>query len=302
MPGAEQWPNTFIVGAMRCGTTTLYHHLRAHPDVFMSRVKEPHYFSDYQRPTWGPDGPLPGEEAAYLDLFTESGDAKVVGEASTSYLTDPKAPGRIADAVSQARFLVSLRDPVERAHSQFFFGVRTGAFEGSFESHLPEDLEAAARRDSNYGYVHQGMFAGPLETYIRTFGRDHVHVLTLEDLSDQPIPTLQEVARFLGIDPEPMERVDHDLVYNRAPQVRNRVTAAIRESQLVYDVARRLIPARARRWLDENLLLDQRERPPVSAEARMRLAELYRPEVERVEELLGRSMPNLRRSWPEELR
>src|SRR5262249_11013082 len=112
---SEIWPNFFIVGAPRAGTTSLYIYLKQIPGIYMSPVKEPHYFNHE-----------PGERSRdeYLELFRAADTAVAVGEASVGYLRHPDAPLRIRANVPHAKIIMSLRDPVEKVYSQYFEQVR----------------------------------------------------------------------------------------------------------------------------------------------------------------------------------
>src|SRR5262249_54680506 len=119
------WPNFLIVGAANSGTTSLYTYLNQHPEVFLPALKEPHYFSQihpayeqrYLR-TYVRD------ERTYLGLFRKSTGYRAVGEASTSYLSEPEAPSRIYSVAPKTKIIIILRDPVERAHSHYLMDVR----------------------------------------------------------------------------------------------------------------------------------------------------------------------------------
>src|SRR5256885_1494402 len=94
------WPNFFIVGAPRAGTTSLYEYLKQAPGVYMSAVKEPHYFGDQRGGR---------SESEYLDLFRGAAGAAAVGEASVGYLRNPEVPERIRRAVPHTRASLSWR-------------------------------------------------------------------------------------------------------------------------------------------------------------------------------------------------
>ncbi len=118
MTRREVWPNFFIVGVAKAGTTSLAAWLRQHPEVFISKLKEPRYFShDLADP--GVHNVVRSREA-YLALFARSGRYKARGEASTSYFTHWRhVPERIKEVVPEARIIILLRDPVERAYSSY---------------------------------------------------------------------------------------------------------------------------------------------------------------------------------------
>ena len=119
-------PNFVVIGAAKAGTTALYWYLQEHPEVFMSPLKETNFFA------YGvdPEGRLLYGDPelhrfpiknldAYADLFAGAGDEKAVGEASPIYLECPEAAGRIQQLLPEARIICGLRDPVDRAYSDY---------------------------------------------------------------------------------------------------------------------------------------------------------------------------------------
>ena len=122
---SDRWPNLFIPGVEKGGTTSLWQHLDAHPDVFMSEVKEPSFFI--------PDRHEAAKtEARYLSLF-EGREEAWLGEASVRYFYDELAPGRIREAAPDGRILIILRNPVDRAYSAYWGTVRSGYERRSFQ-------------------------------------------------------------------------------------------------------------------------------------------------------------------------
>src|SRR5215210_1748036 len=130
-------PNFLVIGAGKSGTTSLYHYLRQHPDVYMSPVKEPLFFAaEGGRIRFpGPDGRMisraanPGAVTRMKDyraLFAGVSGKKAVGEASPQYLYTPEAPLRIKHYVPEAKLIAVLRNPVERAYSAFLHRTRLG--------------------------------------------------------------------------------------------------------------------------------------------------------------------------------
>ncbi|MEP0825293.1 MAG: sulfotransferase, partial [Nitrososphaera sp.] len=112
----EIWPNFFIVGAQKCGTTSMYYYLKDVPGVFMCPVKEPNHFAPNVRETVAID--VIRDKREYLDLFRKADGNIAIGEASVFYLWDPDAPRLIRQTVPNAKIIIMLRDPIERAFSQ----------------------------------------------------------------------------------------------------------------------------------------------------------------------------------------
>ncbi len=195
-------PNFFILGAAKSGTTSLYAYLRQHPDVFMSPLKEPTFFC---HPFQVVNSPI-----KYFELFGGAAGARVIGEASHAYLSNPSTPKVLKLLVPDAKFLVILRNPADRAYSLYHHMRRSGyEWIGSFEQALrAEEKRVRSRRFNlscpqyyyNFLYFRSGLYGEQIERYLNLFDRWQFHFLTLEGLLKDPSSTLAEVLAFLNLD------------------------------------------------------------------------------------------------------
>jgi hypothetical protein len=289
--GAEdrRWPDFFIVGAAKAGTTSLFDSLAQHPQVFTPRVKEPHHFSTLAPP---PERraffPSVRDEDEYLALFAAARAEQVVGEASTSYLWDPEAAARIRSVAPGARIVVMLRDPVERAWSHYLNDVREGFETRSFDEAIEED---AADPDGRWGdanlYVQLGFYTHQLRRYLETF--PDTLVLFFEEFVRDVPGHLDRTCDFLGV-----TRFDDAAAAvrrsNEYARPRNRLARATLGSGGVRQLARSVAPQRVR-TLVRRQLQTTGAKPPVPADARARLESLYAGEAEALRDLLGRDVP-----------
>ena len=190
-------PNLFVVGAMKSGTSSLHSYLAEHPSVFMCQPKEPCYFVEPSQLDWPAIERLGlgGHEERYLALFRDAGDAVVVGESSTLYTKAPKisgVPERIARFSPGARIVYLMRDPVERTVSHYWHAVR--------DRKETRPLLTALRDDPHYLDVSH--YAFQIRRYVELFGRERVHLLTLETMRDQPQEKVSELLAWLGVNPD----------------------------------------------------------------------------------------------------
>jgi hypothetical protein len=201
-------PDFVIIGAAKAATTSLYAWLCEHPDVVRARAKEIHYFSwfHYRGEDWYRHFfPLERDRAVYK---AEHGRPFITGEASPSYMLDGGAPPRMAALIPDAKLIVQLRNPVDRAYSQF--QMRRRDDEESIESFLG----AVAAERAQVGppitrtYVARGLYAEQLERWLAVFPREQLHVLAMEDLATDPQRVLDRVHEFLGIAPRRAEDLE----------------------------------------------------------------------------------------------
>jgi len=204
-------PDTFIVGAPKSGTTSLYAYLREHPDVFMSREKEPEYFAPdvvHMRRT----GALsyPDDEARYLALFKAAATETRVGEASASYLASRAAPGLIRKFAPDARIIVMLRNPVDLVYSLYEHRVTHGSeWIGDFESALAADDDRRHGRRLQLGrggigaaYRDYASLGEQLERWLDAFPRERVHTIVFDDFIADTAGAYARVLRYLEVDPD----------------------------------------------------------------------------------------------------
>lgn len=190
--GAGVLPNFIVIGAAKSGTTSLFHYLAGHPQVFMSSVKELDFFVAELNWSKGVEW--------YERQFRHARDAVAVGEASTNYTFYPRyagVPARIAGCVPSARLVYVVRDPIQRIRSQYEHRRMIGR--------ETERLETVVLNKPVY--LDRSRYAMQLEQYLEHFPREQILVITAEDLRDQRVATVAHVYGFLGVDTDFMPPV-----------------------------------------------------------------------------------------------
>ncbi len=198
-------PDFLIIGAQKAGTTSLFHYLNQHPDIFMPSAKEVHFF-DLHYET--------GIEA-YQSLFSEAADSgKVTGEASPYYLFHPCVPERVKTHLPDVKLIILLRDPVARAFSHYHHSVRIGVetVADFFEAiALEEDRLLGAEKDlaegaiqqhfsfQHHSYVRRGFYSRQIERWMQFFPLSQMHFLQSETFFTDPKNVLEGIYRFLSV-------------------------------------------------------------------------------------------------------
>ncbi len=190
---AGRLPDFLIIGAQRCGTTSLARNLSAHPEVYVASQKEVHFFDRHtdRGLTW------------YREQFAGASEKQIVGEATPEYMYDKDALRRMAETLPDARLVVSLRNPIDRAYSEYWF-VRGRGYESlSFEEAIAAESDRAASGDPvvrmRHSYLDRGRYLQQLERVCELYPRDRLHVVLFEDFVGAPLEALQAVHRFLGV-------------------------------------------------------------------------------------------------------
>ena len=201
----------FIVGAPRCGTTTLAGFLQQHPDVCFSVVKEPHFFSQHEFAGCSPDEMRELVETEYLErFFGQCPDAELRAEGSVTYLYVPEKMAPILELWPDAKFIIALRDPLSMLPSLHARLLVTGDetirdFKKAWAK-IPERREGRSvpKRaiDPRWlRYDDAGMLGYNVERFVAAVGRERCHVVLFDDLTADPQGTYRELCRFLDIEP-----------------------------------------------------------------------------------------------------
>lgn len=279
-------PDLFIVGAPRCGTTSLWSYLKEHPDIFMSAEKELYFFDSDLRPNgWK----APSLEQ-YLLNFAAAGNRKVVGEATPSYLRSGRAPGEIKAFNPEARIVIMLRNPVDVMHSLHSSALYSREPIADFEAAVAAD--ASRTGAACIGYRDFADFPRQVQSYIDLFGRDHVHTIIFDDLKENPGRVYQNTLRFLrvglGFAPE-FTIVNANANVRYLGLQRN----VARPPGVLRNIARALLPRRLRSRIQRSLLdsnLVTKPRALMDPALRRRLQKEFEPQVEQLSKLLDRDL------------
>jgi len=291
-------PNFLIIGAARAGTSSLYEYMRQHPDIYFSPVKEPMFFALEGR---RPDFQGPGDDleinrkavtdlAAYQALFTGPGRRKAVGEASANYLYSEHAAERIRHHAPDARLIAVLRNPVERAYSSFLYLIRDRREPlRDFGQALAEEPQRVADRwEHIWHYAGMGFYHRQLRRYYQFFDAARIRVFLNEDMKRDAPALLREVFGFLEVDDGFVP--DTSITYNEGGVPRRKwLNAFLTRPSALKHLLRPLLPASAMK-LYTNLKHANLDKPPLDPEVRACLISLYREDILRLQELIGRDL------------
>ena len=207
-------PSFIIIGAQKCGTSSLYHYLVKHPSIFPARRKEIHFFDEESFSKGIRWYKAHFALSAYARLWSRRIEAKVItGEASPYYLAFPAAPERIATVLPNVKLIVMLRNPTDRAFSHYHHQVRHGREPLSFEKAIEAEgkrIEGEEKKmfmNNNYysynfwafSYLARGVYINQLENWMRFFHRQQILVIKSEDFFSTPEKELRRSFEFLGL-------------------------------------------------------------------------------------------------------
>lgn len=296
----EIWPNFFIVGARKCATTSLYFYLKKIPGVYLPPVKELFYFAP--NAVQNDINDMIKDKKEYLELFKNAKGHIAIGEATPIYLWDPDAPKLIRQTVPYARIVMSLRDPIERAHSQYLHSIKYKGRKSSFYDALRRSYKS---QEKVYGrsalYVELGMYYQQVKRYFDIFGREQVKVIIFEEFIRDPVKYVNEVLAFLGVNYTVTEITGH---HNPDTVPRSPLSVWIfalfrwlrTKKNIKFYKMQDLLPdsivePAPLTYQAEKILFKTTQKPKIDPKAIKFLREIYYDDVLKLESLLGRSLP-----------
>jgi hypothetical protein len=289
-------PNFFLVGASRAGTTSLWRYLVEHPDIYMPQrtlaEKEPSFFCEVT-PGWAT---AYRDRTRYLALFEAAGSRRAVGEASTPYLMAPEVPARIRAAYPDAKIIIVLRHPVERAFSLYrYMCLIGGEWVPTFERALalersrmsdPAIMQSTSLWYGMFQYFHSGLYSDQIARYFDAFPREQIGIVLFDDLDTDSLRTTQSIYRFLGVDPafEPSTTRFNESRFPFSVRLQYLIARDMNRS-----VEGRIGRVRGRLFVVNGRLGRLRTRG-LEPRTRHRLLDAYRDDIRRTAALIGRPL------------
>ncbi len=301
-------PNFFIVGAPKCGTTSLYEYLRQHPEIFMPHsenrywmYKEPYFFCE-ELIDW--PGLRVHSEEAYLNLFKDAGDAPRCGEATALNLFSHYAASRIKVFAPDAKIIIMLRNPVDMMKAWHHDCLRWG-HEDVVDFQKAVELESMRKQGkmvpagSGYSkclaYTDIASYAPQVERFFEVFSHHAVKVVLLDDMASDPLGTFQKVTEFLGVDSSfvpDFERHNPRAAVSKSELVHVRLKGLFRKYASWAQPMKRVVPSGViqiynyvLRQLDGSI-----EDRPVDQAFLSELADRMAPGIDELSRLLGRDL------------
>lgn len=295
-------PNFLLVGAAKAGTTSLHHYLSQHSDIYLPRNKENFFFAGLKKNSFTGPGGHYGEVIVenfedYLTLFKDVKNEKAVGEVCVAYLYFyENTILNISKYIETLpKIIIILRDPIERAFSNYRHHVRDKIEELSFERAIkPKILNARKEAKWWWGfqYIDAGFYFKQVNAYLNSYNRENVKIYLYEDLEQNPTGILRDIYQFLKIDENFTPNTN--LRYNIGPTVRSE---PLEDFLVEYDhPAKRalrpiLLNTIGKRYTEAlvNYFI-RRNRLSLNPETRKLLIEIYREDISKLAGLINRDL------------
>ena len=282
-------PNFFIVGAPKSGTTNMSYYLMQHPQVFMPENLEPYYFARLDVPQ-NYKREIISDEKKYLNLFKNAKNCKAVGESSPVYLYCPHSALEIKNRFPNSKLIISLRNPIEIAYSEYFSLKFMGFDQNrSFDELLDSSEEQLTQNEFHIdSLLESGFYSKHIKRFQKIFSKNQIKIIIFEEYVKNTVPTINSILSFLGI----KESITFDVTPKGAYKVpRNFASQKLMNNSTFRKAAKFVIPTVTRQKIGERFLVKESSRPPLKQNQRKRLVQIYQDDVENLGELLGRNLP-----------
>ena len=304
-------PNFFVVGAAKSGTTSLYEYLKLHPQVYMAPIKETHHFStDIDNTKFRPNYArslnkdlskfLEGDMKEgifhafvkdwndYVQLYKNVNHEKAIGEITNSYLYSHEAAKNIITKFPEAKVMMMLRNPVDRAFSHYLMDLRIGYETEDFMTALKKDM---SRNPKGWGisnlYVEIGMYYEQVKRYIEIFPESQRRIYIFDDFIKDPEAMMKDIFRFLGVSEE--TSIDFGKKYNPSFIPKNKIIGRLNTMKRVKDWLKGVLPKSVKSKFKKTFYTDK-DLPKIKPEERKFLNEIFKDDVSRLSQLLNRDL------------
>lgn len=305
-------PDFFIVGAAKAGTTALYNYLKLHPEIYFSPIKEPHFFStdiavaemrddfkknaltdisEYLRDSLGSPrhGAFVRNQSHYNQLFSLANGEKRLGESSVSYLYSTVAAKNIKAFNEDAKIIIILREPVERAFSHYLMDLRIGYEQTSFRDAVVSDINKVKKGwGQTHLYIELGQYYEQVKRFMDIFEPKNIKILLHDDFKKSPEKLVKDVFSFLDIADKTAE-IDFLERHNKAELPKSRMIQKVEKLPIIQKILADFIPGNLRRKLKRRFYSTD-NLPKLTDADRKFLRHYFSEDIQKLSKLINRDL------------
>lgn len=290
-------PNFLVIGAPKCGTTSLYYYLRQHPDIYLPVQKELHYFS-YKQLSDNANGPgdrqvlssLCSSQGQYSKNFDAVKAELAIGEISPSYLYYG-VHQEIKKDLGVIKIVVMLRNPIDKAYSQYMHMIRDQRETLSFhEALLAEESRRERKWSDIWRYAESSLYAERLRDYISVFGHENVYIINFDEFVKDSQTVMSSLFNFLGLDAR--VKISTDSIYNRTGKSRSTILANfLSKPNPLKSVVKHISPDAWRIALRLKIMdYNTAKKDEIDGHSREYLREYFAKDVSKLETMIGNEL------------
>jgi hypothetical protein len=286
-------PNFMMIGVAKAGTTSFFRYLDEHPQIFMCEIKATNYFGyeDARDWKWADEGDAPLLQnfpvrtlEAYEAVFDKATNETAIGEVSPQYFRCPTAARRIHEYVPNAKLVLSLRNPADRAFSGFMMRTRRGEPVKGFYDELT----------LNSSHVKEGFYYKRLKRYLDLFPKDQIKIYIFEEFKKNAAGTVADLYDFLGVDSS--FTPDTSVKYNPGAVPKIRLFNKLFYNPRLINMTKSVFPESMQGMFKQIRELNLTTSPKMPPDLRAELLNIYREDILKLEDLLGRDLSIWRNS------
>ncbi len=280
-------PNFIIIGAKKAGTTSLYNYCDQHPDVYMSPLKEARFFMyDETNPEHRrkPNQVFPIRTTdQYQALFADARGQKIRGEASPGYLVSRVAPDKMHALIPNVKLAVSLRNPADRAYSNYLMRVRSGQEIWCLDNIVNEQAH----------WLQTSFYYENIKRYFDLFSHEQIHVILYDDLRRDGVYVARDLYKFLGVDEQFLPDVSFHYNVSGIPKTKllHRIYSRLYQNHPRFKIiVKKFLPQKVRRTVTKIRQSNLKKPPSLPPALRNELVRYYKEDVLRLQELIQRDL------------
>ncbi len=241
--------NLLIIGTQKAGTTSLYQYIRQHEDIYFSEIKEVMYFAKDELYAKGED--------YYHSFFQKHNGESIVASAYVHMLPCVKCPDRVRKYNPDMKFIIMLRDPVERAYSAYNYAIKNGWEDkrNSFEETTKLEKERVKNKEYSLMYFENGQYHKHIKYWQKYFPKDNFLLIKDAELKNCPADVLKKIFLFLGVK-DYSGMIDMSKEFNKAGTVRSRFLQSflLKQNSHVIKLLGGILPSQLKVWIRKNIL------------------------------------------------
>ena len=276
------WPNFFIVGTSRAGTTSLYNYLNSINEIYLAPKGKIHYFfpEEFKKKN---------TKDEYLNIFTEIENQKLIGEYA-GYLDNNESPNLIKSTIPNSKIIICLRNPIERGFSHYLMNVREGIEKNDFSNSFENFMNPINKNSRFYKrYIELGLYYEKVKRFLDIFGKENVKIIIFEEFSQNPKKIFKELLDFLEIKSDTPSIVG--TTYNAYGEPLGDVGTKIVKNKILNSLAKKILSKNVRVKLLRVVINKNSKKPKLKKQNRIFLEQFYYQDSINLQKLLVKKLP-----------